>query len=95
MYLVQEFRKDPTRYIPAYEFVGEKHLTPVGQWYLMSYKCPTRLTEVFQENPGILERTRIEGKSGATYYGYRIQETADPDMIQNEKLCKLYETYLR
>lgn len=89
--LYEERKKNPDRYIPTWEFGGEMEIKELGVWVLMSYKCPTRLTDIYQENPGLFERTLIKGKSGAEYYAYRFTKDASLDLIRDPKLVEFYK----
>lgn len=88
--LVKENRENRDRYVPTWEFVGEMEIKELGKWVLMSYKCPTRLTDIYQENPRLLERTQIRGKSGSKYYGYRLRHGSSSDDIIEESLKEFY-----
>lgn len=90
-----ERRKDPLRYVPAWEFGGEMFVKEKGLWVLMSYKCPTRLTELYQENPNLLERSEIVGKSGSKYFGYRFRENCQPKDIVDKGLREFYQVIKR
>lgn len=91
-YLLWKNRKtNKEEYIPTWRFVGEIELPELKTHVMMSYKCPTRLTDLFQENDGLLERTMIKGKSGANYYGYRLSLFVKPEMIKDAKLKVFYE----
>lgn len=89
--LHQEFYKNPNRYVPTWEFGGEMYMPKLKTWVLMSYKCPTRLTDIYQENPGLLERELVKGKSGAEYYAYRIAKGALGVSIRDIKLVDFYK----
>lgn len=89
--LYKEWLKDDERYVPAWEFVGEIKIEPFDSWFLMSYKCPTRLTDIYQENPDIIERDLIIGKSGAYYYGYRLKNPLDVKLIKDHTLFSFFE----
>lgn len=80
------------RFIPTWEFVGEIHIPELGVWVMRSYKCPTRLTDIYQENPGLLERKLIIGKSGSKYYGYRFSAQARAELIKDETLREFYKS---
>ncbi len=82
-YILYKAREnDPEEYIPTWKFVGELQITELNLWEMASYKCPTRLSDLNQENPNMLERILIEGKSGAKYYSYRLRVGITPqDMI--------------
>lgn len=84
-------KEDSERLIPAWEFLGEMFIKELNKWVLLSYKCPTRLTDIFEENPGLLIRDWIKGKSGAEYYGYRFKEGVTATDIQDPKLLKFYQ----
>jgi hypothetical protein len=68
MLALEYLRLYPDRYIPAWEFVGEKYL-PSG-YVLMSYKVPARLSDLYNE--GLVDRKLVKGKSGSYYYSYKI-----------------------
>lgn len=95
--LYSEYKKDPERYIPTWEFVGEMLVKPLGVWVLMSYKCPARLSDLTIENPNLLVRKSIKGKSGANYYGYKFKQNVtildikDPEMRVFYQLIKSKE----
>ncbi len=82
--------EDPERYVSTWEFLGEMFIKELNQWVLMSYKCPTRLTDLFQENPQLLERKLVTGKSGATYYGYRLRVGGTKEDIKDVLIKKFY-----
>lgn len=84
--LYKAMKETPYEYVPAWKCVGEIYVEELGKWEMMSYKCPTRLTDIYQENPDLLERTVIVGKSGAHYYGYRIRQSVSPYDIKDKKL---------
>lgn len=86
-----EERTKAFRYIATWEFGGEMFIPEIGEWVLMSYKCPTRLTDIFQENPGLIDREWITGKSGAQYFGYRFSKDAKPELIKDKKLLAFYQ----
>ena len=62
-------KQNRDKWLPAWFFVGEKWID--GRWYLLSYKVPTRLSELWQE--GLVERRKRTGKSGSRYYEYRYK----------------------
>lgn len=74
-------------FLPTWEFIGEKIIYELEKNVFCSYKAPTRLTDIYQQNPGLLERKIIVGSSGAKYYGYRI---SDLGKIKNKNLDKFY-----
>ncbi len=89
--LYSAFREDAERFVPAWEFGGEMFIKELGKWVLMSYKCPTRLTDLFQENPTLLERKEVMGKSGSTYFAYRFRPGVSRADIQDESIRELYD----
>ena len=86
-----EERTAAFRFVPTFEFVGEIHIPELGVWVLRSYKCPTRLTDIYQENPRLLDRKLITGKSGAKYYGYRFTKDVSRDSIDDPILRDFYD----
>lgn len=75
-------------YIPTYEFVGEKKMC--NEWWLLSYKCPTRLSELIDAMDGMIERKMVTGKSGANYYAYRINPECRTINVLIERAPKEY-----
>ena len=61
----------PDRFIPAWEFVGEKFIPSLG-WVLMSYKVPARLSDLYKQNK--VDRKLVKGKSGTSYYAYKLRD---------------------
>lgn len=82
---------DPTRFVATWEFGGEMLIKELGTWVLMSYKCPARLSDIFLQNPTLLEREEIVGKSGAKYFGYRLRLHVTPNDIVDTKLKSFYD----
>lgn len=89
--LYHERRVDPEKFLPTWEFVGELYINEFDQWVLMSYKCPTRLSDLYKENPTLLERSLITGKSGAHYYGYRLRVGVSPADIKDDSIREFYK----
>ena len=91
--LYKSFKNPETTgdYIPTWKFVGEMRIPEKYTWVMMSYKCPTRLTDLYQENPELLERKQITGKSGSKYYTYRFSPYATPSKILDPKILKFYK----
>lgn len=83
-------KEDSSKYIPTWQFVGEIYIPELKTWVLRSYKCPTRLTDIYQENPGLLERRLTTGKSGSKYYEYRFALGVTPSQIQESSLQDFY-----
>ena len=93
--LYAERAKDPQRYVPTWEFVGEMFVEELNEWVLMSYKCPTRLTDLYQENTALLDRKLIKGKSGAEYFGYRFKEGVGSMDIKDSRILEFYKRIKR
>jgi hypothetical protein len=95
-YILYKARQEtPQEYVPTWKFVGEFLIKEWGEWVMASYKCPTRLTDIYQENPMLLERRQVKGKSGARYYEYRIANSAVPSDIKDETLLGMYKRLKR
>lgn len=92
--LYLEFKKDRTRFVDTWEFTGEIECTVTGKWELMSYKCPTRLTDIFQENPKLLVRRLHTGKSGSKYFQYRFSDTVTVNDIVDSSLRVVHKLLL-
>lgn len=91
-YLLWKCRQDnPDEYIPTWRFVGEIEVPELWTHVMMSYKCPTRLTDIYQENPDLLERKLVKGKSGAEYYAYRFAPEVNRSMIKDAKLRDFFD----
>lgn len=88
--LWEERRKDKDRYVPTWEFGGEMDIK--GKWVLMSYKCPARLSDIMNENEGLLERKLMRGRSGSNYFTYRISQSATKENIKDISLIEFYNT---
>jgi len=46
---------------------------------------------MMKENPGLLQRTKIRGKSGASYYGYRLNTSPTIELIKDPSLLSFYK----
>ena len=79
-------------YLPVFEFMGEIYCEEVKKWGFVSHECSARASEMMKENPGLILRTWLTGKSGAKYYGYRFSPLAKPELIKDEKLLAFYRT---
>ena len=92
--LMKEHLKNKIRFVPAWEFGGEMKISEIGEWVLMSYKCPTRLTDLFQEHPELLEREMVSSKSGAKYYAYRLntRHYSYDQFLRGDKKTKSFYT---
>lgn len=88
--LYQSHKLYPEEYVPTWKFVGEIYIHDLQEWVMASYKCPTRLTDIYQDNPRLFERKLVVGKSGAKYYEYRFSPEASIDLILDKSLRALY-----
>lgn len=88
--LYEERKKDPERYVAIWEFVGEIFIKEINKWELMSYTCPHRVFELYDENPQLMERKMLKGKTGAHYYGYRFVPDVSSEKIKSESIFKFY-----
>ena len=70
--------------------IGEFFCEEVGLWGFVSYEISARLSEMYNGNHNLLERKMLKGKTGASYYGYRISTTAKIDNIGDVNLRKFY-----
>lgn len=76
--LYKSFKENKEMYLNTWQFGGEILIEEIGVWGLMSYKCPARLSDIYNENPDFLERRRATAKSGAKYFQYRITNKDNP-----------------
>ncbi len=89
--LYTEHKKEPERYVPAWEFVGEIFVPELNRWFLMSYKTPANGAAIFFKNPGLIERQNVRGKSGSKYFAYRIAPNPSAAKIQQENILEFYK----
>lgn len=88
--LYRKFKEKDGEYLPVFGLMGEIYCEEVGKWGYVSYECSARASEMIKRNPELIQRQSIRGKSGATYYGYRINPNAKPEMIKDEDLGAFY-----
>lgn len=62
--------------LAPHDFMGECYFPETNKHYFVSYEASARLSTLFKENPELLFREKIEGRSGAKYYGYRLNNIA-------------------
>lgn len=89
--LYKAYKEDIGKWTPTWQFMGEVFISEMNQWELMTYKTPTRLTDIFQRNPGLLERRIVIGKSGSKYYEYRFAIGTTPEKIREVSLFEFYK----
>lgn len=90
--LYRKFREKPGEYVPVHALMGEVYCEEVKKWGYVSHECSARASELRAANPKLIQHTEIRGKSGATYYGYRINPEAKPEMIQDCRLLDFYRS---
>jgi hypothetical protein len=88
--LYSTYKQDKTKWVSAWEFVGELYIPELEVWTLMTYKTPANGIKIFFTNPGLIERKRVVGKSGAKYYQYRFSQNAGASLIQDPELLNFY-----
>lgn len=88
--LLKRFRAKDAQYIPVHQLMGEVYIEELGKWGYVSYECSARASEMIKENPNLIMRTRIRGKSGAQFYGYKLNPFPTPEMIRDPKLREFY-----
>lgn len=89
--LYRAWKEDRERFLPTWEFVGEVFVKELDVWVLRSYKCPARISDIVKENPGLLERKTLTGKSGARYFGYRFTGNVTPSLIAEASLKEFHQ----
>lgn len=66
--------RSPDRYVPIYDFIGDKKIVSLDRWVLFSHRAPARVTELFYD--GKLDRRMVKGKS-SYYYEYCLRSNAN------------------
>jgi hypothetical protein len=93
--LYQAYKEERGKYIPVFEFMGEIYAKEVDLWGYVSHECSARCSELKTENPQLIQSTVITGKSGAKYYGYRIDPLAKSDAVFHKNLHAFYKRIKR
>lgn len=83
------------RYIPVHELMGEIYCPEAGKWGYVSYECSARASEMTKANPGLIQRERLRGRSGASYYGYRFNPNPTKDMIKDPAMIRFHKQIKR
>lgn len=84
-------RAKDTEFVPVYAVMGEVYLKELSKWGYISYECSSRFSQMFKDNPGLFERRKLKGKSGASYYGYRFSPGATREMVKDPALRLFYD----
>ena len=88
--LYKHLREKPGEYIPVFNFMGEIYVKEVALWGFVSHECSARCSEMKKENPDLIQSTVIIAKSGARYFGYRLNPEPKRNMINDDSLRKLH-----
>lgn len=89
--LYKHWQSNKGEYIPVFKLMGEVHVAELGLWGFVSHEVSPRCSELRQENPELIQITEITGKSGARYYGHRINPDAKLAMIKEPRLQNFYQ----
>ena len=91
--LLYENYKNNGAPMAPHNFMGEVYIKALGEHCFVSYEASARLSEINSENPCMLEIAKLTGKSGARYFGYRLQKNTlqDPKLIEVYKRLKAVE----
>lgn len=68
--------------LPTHTFIGEFAFN--SYWHFLSFKGATRISEVYADLTHVLDRKKVQGKSGSRYYAYWIK----PEYRNISKLLK-------
>jgi len=88
--LLISYKEDREKYHPTWEFIGEIFIKELNTWEMMSYKAPTRLTDIYQENPTLLDRRLVKGKSGSKYFEYKIAQDSGIGKLRDISLEQFF-----
>lgn len=89
--LWKSYKQDPEKYLEVWRFIGEVYVEEVRQHGFMSYICVHRTFEVFDTNPGLVERIKVTGKSGSKFYAYRLSKNATSKTIVDQDIQAFYK----
>lgn len=90
--LYKSFKEDKDRWVsPSEVDVGDVFIPELGDYIFTTWKTPARLSEMYAENPELLDRISCKSKAGSNYYKYRIARGASIDRIKNKKLLEFYK----
>lgn len=89
--LYLESKKDKEAYhSPSIVDVGDVYVKEYGVWVFTTWKTPTRLTDIYQRNPDLLQRVSATARAGNKYYKYRINTQARIEFIKDQQLLEFY-----
>ena len=90
--LLKQHQEDRIKYIsPSTVDIGDVYIEETKEYIFTTWKTPTRLTDIFQENPGLLERISVKSKAGQNYYKYRLNINFTEFFIQDPKLKEFFK----
>lgn len=90
--LYKRFKAKDASYVPVHQLMGEVFCEQLNRWGYVSYEVSARASEMIKDNPGLIMRTWLSGRSGAKYYGYRFSPDANANLIKDEKLLVFYRS---
>ncbi len=90
--LYENFKSGLHEYIPVFRFMGEVYVPKLDKWGYVSHECSARCSGLRKENPELIQHTLLTGKSGAHYYGYRLNPQANPSMLNDDSLKKFWKS---
>lgn len=90
--LYKTHKTNPEFFTPVFKFMGEVHCTELDLWGFVSHECSARCSEMKKENPDLIQHTEITGKSGAKYFGYRLNTKPTIAMILDPKLLAFFKS---
>lgn len=89
--LFKEHQKNREAYhAPSIVDVGDVYVEELGKWVFTTWKTPARLTDIFQDNPDLLQRVLVKSKAGSKYYKYRLNLNFIPELIKDAKLKEFF-----
>ena len=91
-FLWKRHQDDKDAYIPIWQFVGELHIPELKTWVMASHKCTARVSDMYLENPDLLDRNLVKGKSGAEYFEYKFTNNVTRNLIKDLKLRLFYDS---
>lgn len=89
--LYKQRQQNPDKLVPVWQMIGEVYCPDVSKWGFVSYEVSARCSEMFKENPGMLDRQYMRGRTGARYYGYRFHPDVSIDKIKEPDLLNFYK----
>lgn len=92
-YMLMRWHKfQPGDFIPVWQFSAQEiTMDEHDRVVFLSYAGHVRIGELYRENPGLVDRNDIIGKSGARYHGFRINKDATPAHILDPLAKKFYD----